>query len=253
MLLRALSERHPDLGEHVDGVAELAEAVGARLGIEGEELVQLRHAAALHDIGKVAIPDEIIAKPGPLDDEEWAFMRRHTIIGERILAAAPALGPAARLVRSSHEAWDGRGYPDGLAGAEIPLGARIIAVCDAFDAMISDAPVRAARTAGEALAELRRCAGTQFDPAVVAAFERGARRARGAQRPPELQNSVSIQSIIERSCLPSRSIWWSACSSRMRLKFSWPARFSAIHSRANSPDWISPRISFIACARRRRR
>jgi diguanylate cyclase (GGDEF)-like protein len=171
VLLRALSERHPELGEHVDGVAELAECVGARLGIEGEELVQLRHAAALHDIGKVAIPDEIIAKPGPLDDEEWAFMRRHTIIGERIIAAAPALGAAARLVRSSHEAWGGGGYPDGLAGEDIALGARVVAVCDAFDAMISQRPYAPARTVEEALAELRRCAGTQFDPVVVAAFE----------------------------------------------------------------------------------
>ena len=114
VLMRALAERHPELGDHHDGVAELVEEVGARLGIDGEELAQLRHAASLHDIGKVAIPDAIITKPGPLTDEEWAFMRRHTLIGERILAAAPALGAAARLVRSSHEAWDGSGYPDAL-------------------------------------------------------------------------------------------------------------------------------------------
>jgi HD-GYP domain-containing protein (c-di-GMP phosphodiesterase class II) len=105
-----------------------------------------------------------------LDADEWAFMRRHTIIGERIIAAAPALGPAARLVRSSHEAWDGGGYPDALAGEEIALGARVIAVCDAFDAMISTRPYAAPRTVSEALAELRRCAGTQFDPAVVDAL-----------------------------------------------------------------------------------
>jgi diguanylate cyclase (GGDEF)-like protein len=172
VLLRALSERHPGLEEHVGGVAALAEAVGIRLGIDGEDLVQLRHAAALHDTGKVAIPDEIIDKPGPLDDEEWAFMRRHTLIGERIVAAAPALAPAARIVRSSHEAWDGAGYPDGLAGAEIPLGARIVAVCDAFDAMTSERPYAPARTAAEAVMELRRCAGRQFDPGVVAAFEK---------------------------------------------------------------------------------
>jgi hypothetical protein len=225
---------------------ELAECVGARLGIEGEELVQLRHAAALHDIGKVAIPDEIIAKPGPLDDEEWAFMRRHTIIGERIIAAAPALGAAARLVRSSHEAWGGGGYPDGLAGEDIALGARVVAVCDAFDAMISQRPYAPARTVEEALAELRPL---RRHP-VRSGRRRGLRgRLRRAGEEPHghlTQNSVSIQSIIERSCLPSRSIWWSACSSRMRLKFSWPARFSAIHSRANAPDWISPRISFIA-------
>jgi HD-GYP domain-containing protein (c-di-GMP phosphodiesterase class II) len=99
-------------------------------------------------------------------------MRRHTVIGERILAAAPALSGAARLVRASHEAWDGSGCPDGLADAEIPLGSRIIAVCDAFDAMISDRPYARARTVAEALDELRRCAGAQFDPAIVREFER---------------------------------------------------------------------------------
>ena len=171
VLLRALAERHPDLGDHHDGVAVLAAEVAVRLGIDGEELSHLRHAAALHDVGKVAIPDAIINKPSSLTDEEWAFMRRHTLIGERIVAAAPALGAAARLVRSSHEAWDGRGYPDALAGVEIPLGARIIAVCDAFDAMTSDRPYSAAKTVDEALAELRRCSGTQFDPAIVAVFE----------------------------------------------------------------------------------
>ena len=171
VLMRALAERHPDLGEHHDGVAELAEQLAKRLGVDGEELTQLRHAASLHDIGKVAIPDAIITKPTALDDEEWAFMRRHTVIGERILAAAPALGGAAGLVRSSHEAWDGSGYPDGLSGVEIVLGARIIAVCDAFDAMISNRPYAPQRTTEEALAELRRCAGTQFDSAIVSEFE----------------------------------------------------------------------------------
>jgi diguanylate cyclase (GGDEF)-like protein len=170
VLLRALAERHPDLGDHMDGVSELASEVAARLGIDGEELAQLRHAASLHDIGKVAIPDAIVGKPGPLDADEWAFMRRHTVIGERIIAAAPALGRAARLVRASHEAFDGSGYPDGLAGVEIPLGARVIAVCDAFDAMIATRPYSAPKTPTEALAELHRCAGAQFDPAVVTVF-----------------------------------------------------------------------------------
>ena len=121
-------------------------------------------------MGKVAIPDAILNKAGRLSDEEWGFMRRHTLIGERIVAAAPALGQVARLVRSSHERWDGDGYPDGTAGEDIPLGARVVAVCDAYDAIVSDRPYRAARSAEEALAELQRCAGTQFDPAVVAAF-----------------------------------------------------------------------------------
>jgi HD-GYP domain-containing protein (c-di-GMP phosphodiesterase class II) len=155
------------MGDHQEGVAELAGAVGERLGIEGKELRELRQAAALHDIGKVAVPDAIINKPARLTGEEWAFMRRHTLIGERILSAAPALCDAARLIRSSHEAWDGSGYPDGLAEAEIPLGSRIIAVCDAFDAMISARPYAPSKTTQAALAELRRCSGTQFDPSIV--------------------------------------------------------------------------------------
>jgi diguanylate cyclase (GGDEF)-like protein len=171
VLMRALAERHPHLGEHHSGVAELVEEVGKRLGLEGDEAAHLRHAASLHDIGKVAIPDAIINKPEPLSEEEWAFMRRHTLIGERILAAAPALGGAAKLVRSSHEAWDGSGYPDALAGIEIPLGSRIIAVCDAFDAMISNRPYAPRKPLVFALEELRRCAGTQFDPTVVRIFQ----------------------------------------------------------------------------------
>jgi diguanylate cyclase (GGDEF)-like protein len=170
VLLRALAERHPDLENHLDGVAELAVAVGCRLGLEREALDQVRLAAELHDVGKVAIPDAIINKPGPLDDDEWAFMQRHTLIGERIVAAAPALGPVAKLVRSSHERWDGAGYPDRVAGDDIPLGARIIAVCDAYDAIVSDRPYRSGRSSAEAMHELRRCAGTQFDRAVVEAF-----------------------------------------------------------------------------------
>jgi diguanylate cyclase (GGDEF)-like protein len=170
VLLRALTERHPDLECHLDGVARLAVGVGRRLGLDDDALEQLRLAAELHDVGKVAIPDAIIWKPGPLDDDEWAFMRRHTIIGERIVAAAPALGPVAKLVRASHERWDGGGYPDGVAGPATPLGARIVAVCDAYDAMRADRPYRGACSEAQAVAELRRCAGTQFDPAVVEAF-----------------------------------------------------------------------------------
>jgi diguanylate cyclase (GGDEF)-like protein len=170
VLMRALAERHPELGDHTDTVAQLSEAVGWALGLARDDVDQIRSAAALHDIGKVAIPDAILSKPGPLDEEEWAFMKRHTLIGERIISAAPALTAVARLVRSSHERWDGAGYPDGLAGADIPLGARIIAVCDAYDAMVADRPYRPARTSAEAIAELRSCSGTQFDPDVVVAF-----------------------------------------------------------------------------------
>jgi two-component system, cell cycle response regulator len=172
VLLSALIEQHPTLGDHLDGVIELVLAVGRHLGIEGEELSQLRDGAALHDIGKIAIPDSIINKPCVLNDDEWTLVRQHTLIGERIIRCAPALRGAAPFVRSSHEAFDGSGYPDGLRGDAIPLGARIIAVCDAFDAMISNRGYSTARTIDAALAELDRCAGTQFDPVIVGAFRR---------------------------------------------------------------------------------
>jgi len=170
VLLQVLSEREPDLNSHAGGVTAYAIALGRAVGVGGEELDVLARAAELHDIGKVAIPEAILQKPGALDDAEWALMREHTVIGERIVAAAPALRPVARMVRASHERWDGAGYPDGLSGDEIPLGARVIAICDAFDAMISDRPYSPARPLYEAMEELRRCAGRQFDPALVAAF-----------------------------------------------------------------------------------
>jgi two-component system, cell cycle response regulator len=171
VLLSALGERSPELVDHVADVAELAADAARLLGLPGHELDGVRQAAELHDVGKVAIPDAILAKAGPLDEDEWAFVRQHTIIGERIIGAAPALSHVARLVRSTHERWDGKGYPDGLAGEEIPLGARIVAVCDALAAMVTDRPYRLAIDLPAALEELERCAGTQFDPDVVAAVK----------------------------------------------------------------------------------
>ena len=170
VLLSALAERSSDLGVHVHDVRDLCDAVADELGLWPEEKAPLLQAASLHDVGKVAIPDAILEKRGPLSDEEWEFMRQHTVIGERILLAAPALADAARIVRSTHERYDGWGYPDGLAADAIPLGARIIAVCDAFDAMTSPRPYRTPVTPDEALQELERCAGAQFDARVVDAF-----------------------------------------------------------------------------------
>jgi two-component system, cell cycle response regulator len=170
VLLRILREREPDLHSHLVGVAELAVAVGRQFGMDGEELDEVARAAELHDVGKIAIPEEILHKPGPLDADEWAFVQRHTLIGERILSAAPALRPVARIVRSTHERYDGSGYPDGLRGEGIPLGSRIVAVCDAYEAMVSDRPYRPALTPDEAVAELHRQAGSQFDPYVVEVF-----------------------------------------------------------------------------------
>ena len=171
VLLQMVSERTPELRHHIDDVALLAQGVGVRLGLRAHELYEVVRAAELHDIGKMAIPDAILTKPGPLDEGEWEFMRQHTIVGERMLHVAPALAGVARLVRWSHERMDGGGYPDALAGDEIPLGARIVAVCDAFNAMTSDRPYRRAVSADEAVAELLRHSGTQFDAEVVAAFQ----------------------------------------------------------------------------------
>jgi diguanylate cyclase (GGDEF)-like protein len=170
VLLRALAERNPELGVHVHDVGDLARACASSFGLRPDQVEEIGHAAELHDVGKVAIPDAILNKPAALDDAEWAFIRRHTLIGQRITGAAPALERVALLVRSTHENVDGSGYPDGLAGDEIPLGSRIIAVCDAYDAMTTDRPYRRRIRREAAMAELRRCAGTQFDPQVVERF-----------------------------------------------------------------------------------
>jgi diguanylate cyclase (GGDEF)-like protein len=170
-VLRAVVEvRDMDLEEHATGVAKLARAVAERLGLSSDQCEEVALAAQLHDIGKIGLPEAILNKPGALDEREWEFMRSHTLIGERILRSAPALMGVSKLVRSSHERYDGHGYPDGLARDEIPLGARIVAVCDAYDAMVTDRVYCAARSQEEAIEELLRCAGSQFDPSVVAAF-----------------------------------------------------------------------------------
>jgi diguanylate cyclase (GGDEF)-like protein len=170
VLMQLLTEREPMLHHHVCDVGLLALEIGRRFGLDSEGLDELRRAAELHDIGKLAVPEEILHKSGPLTDAEQQFMRQHTIIGERILNVAPALRVIARLVRSSHERWDGSGYPDGLSGEAIPLGARIICACDAYDAMVSERTYQTPRSTAEALSEMRRHAGSQFDPAVVEAL-----------------------------------------------------------------------------------
>jgi diguanylate cyclase (GGDEF)-like protein len=170
VLVRIMQAKQPSLPDHSTGVASLALAVGRRLGMRGEQLDELARAAELHDIGKVGIPDAILDKPDKLNAQEWEFVRQHTILGERILSAAPALRPVAKIVRASHERWDGRGYPDRLSGHEIPLAARVVAVCDAYEAITGERCYRPARSAEVAREELLREAGHQFDPAVVAAF-----------------------------------------------------------------------------------
>jgi HD-GYP domain-containing protein (c-di-GMP phosphodiesterase class II) len=170
VLLGVLEARDTVLAEHTNEVVRLARAIGERLPAP-VALDAVVTAAQMHDIGKVAIPDSILMKPGPLDAHEWEIVRQHTVVGERIVGRVPGLEPVAEAVRASHERWDGLGYPDSLAGERIPLVARIVAVADAYAAMTTgDRPYRPALTPAEAEAEIARCAGTQFDPEVVRAL-----------------------------------------------------------------------------------
>jgi two-component system, cell cycle response regulator len=170
VLLRTMHAKQPDLDARASTIADLAARVARRLGVEGEALDEIARAAQLHDIGKVGIPDAILNKSGDLSESEWEFIHNHPILGESILHGAPALRTVARLVRASHERWDGSGYPDRLRGEQIPLGARIVSVCDAYEAMTTERSYRTTVTQATACQELLRCAGTQFDPAVVDAF-----------------------------------------------------------------------------------
>jgi HD-GYP domain-containing protein (c-di-GMP phosphodiesterase class II) len=158
-------------GDHTQGVVELSLRVGDELGVDEETRRAVEFGALLHDVGKIAIPNSIINKPGKLDDAEWAVMKTHTIEGQRMLERVGGLlGRIGVVVRASHERWDGRGYPDGLAGEAIPLAARIVSACDAWNAMQTDRAYRQALPFEVAIDELHRNAGTQFDPRVVAAL-----------------------------------------------------------------------------------
>jgi HD-GYP domain-containing protein (c-di-GMP phosphodiesterase class II) len=169
-LAAALEAKDSYTAMHARSIVEWAEAVGRRLGLRDDDLRDLRYGAVFHDIGKIAIPESILNKTGPLDDDERRELERHTEVGEQILAPVSFLSGVRPVVRHEHERWDGAGYPDGLAGEAIPLGARIVFVCDAFHAMTSDRPYRAALSPDAARQELVSHAGSQFDPAVVEAF-----------------------------------------------------------------------------------
>ncbi len=166
----ALLERDRYTGEHSESVVDMAVAVARNLGLSPSQVEDIRAAALLHDIGKVGIPDAILNKPGPLTPDERSVMAEHPVIGERILRGIGGFAPVADIVRHEHESFDGSGYPDGLAGEQIPIGSRIILACDAYHAMTSDRPYRSRMSHADAFRELRRCAGGQFDPRVTEAL-----------------------------------------------------------------------------------
>jgi putative nucleotidyltransferase with HDIG domain len=171
-LAAALEAKDSYTADHAHSIADLAVEVGRELGLEGSELDDLRYGAIFHDIGKIAIPDAILGKEGPLTEDEFTIVRRHPVVGDEILAPVPFLSGVRRIVRHDHEHWDGTGYPDGLRGPQIPLGARVVLAVDAYHAMTSDRPYRGAMGHEEALEELRSHAGHQFDPDVVDALLR---------------------------------------------------------------------------------
>ena len=171
-LANALDVRDSETGGHSERVLHYMELITRELGIGGDDAAFLRRGALLHDIGKIGVPDNILRKPAALSDAEWATMRKHPEFGARIIADIPFLKDVSKIVRHHHERWDGKGYPDGLAGEDIPLGARIFTVADSFDAMTSDRPYRRGMSVAAACAEIARCRGTQFDPSVADAFLR---------------------------------------------------------------------------------
>jgi HD-GYP domain-containing protein (c-di-GMP phosphodiesterase class II) len=172
-LLAALDARDGYTKDHSEAVVELSAAAASRLGLRPDQVDHIRQVALLHDLGKIAIPESILAKPGALAAGEWEQMRRHSAIGARIVASIGDLEHLAPAIRAGHERWDGRGYPDGLAGDDIPLASRVVFLCDAYHAMVSHRPYRRALAHGLALAELERSAGSQFCPLAARALLEG--------------------------------------------------------------------------------
>ncbi len=185
-LSSALEAKDGETSDHTQEVAELATQVAAVLGLPADELRHVELGALLHDIGKIRVPESILLKGGPLTTAQWEVMRSHTLVGEQILAPIDSLREVLPIVRSSHERWDGSGYPDKLVGVDIPLGARIVAVCDAYRAMVEERPYRPAMSRGEAIEELRASAGAHFDPDCVNALLEVLRRRSARLVLPEL-------------------------------------------------------------------
>jgi putative nucleotidyltransferase with HDIG domain len=171
-MVSAIESRDCETKHHCRRVQVYAVMLAQRLGVSPEELVDISYGSLLHDVGKIGVPDSILLKPGKLTDAEWQVMRRHTIIGHQMLSKIKFLRGASDIVLHHHERWDGGGYPQGISGEEIPLGARIFSIIDTYDAMTSKRPYKEALPIATARAEIERCAGTQFDPRIVKEFLR---------------------------------------------------------------------------------
>jgi len=171
-LAATVDAKDPYTYGHSRNVADIAQAIGKEIGLAGKELTDLYAVSLLHDIGKLGVPDAILTKPGKLTEEEWEIIKRHSAEGERIVSYVKDLSALVHMIRHHHEWYDGSGYPDGLKGGAIPLGARIISVADAYDTMTGKRPYKGPISHEEAAEELRRCSGTQFDPELVQAFIR---------------------------------------------------------------------------------
>jgi len=197
-------------GAHSDDVVHLCDAIAEELGVYGHDRAELLAAAQLHDVGKAAIPQDVLDKSGPLDDREWALIRDHTVAGEQIVDSVPELHDVARLVRHSHERWDGGGYPDGLSGEQIPLASRIVFCADAFHAIRSDRPYRQGRTARAALDEVELNAGSQFDPDVAEALVKAAGQLSSATSPDARGLPATLRSRRVMSLLLTLAIGGSA-------------------------------------------
>jgi putative nucleotidyltransferase with HDIG domain len=169
---RELEQADDGVPGHSERVARYAVAIAEEMGLDPQAIETIRQAATLHDIGKVALSSDIVGKLGRLTEQEFEVMKMHATIGLGLIERSPELKAAAPLIRHHHERLDGKGYPDGLKGDDIPLGARIIAVCEAYDMMVNEVPYKPTKSPAEALDELRRCMGTQFDAQVVECFAR---------------------------------------------------------------------------------
>jgi putative two-component system response regulator len=195
-LANAVEAKDATTEMHCQRLAGFAHQLGMRAGLEPQELKGLVFGALLHDIGKIGVSDAILNKTGPLTALEWHAMRQHPVIGERITEPLASAGEFAPIIRSHHERWDGEGYPDRLRGEEIPFGARVVGIVDAYDAMIHDRPYRAARTVGAALEEIRRLAGLQFDPELTRLFIEIVERDRREDRAPGIRALEALRAAV---------------------------------------------------------